>query len=746
MKRNLPHKSFIVLFNLICSFIAVPSLAQVETGKSYINVSKNTTGGTFEPGDTLEIRSAIAVGKFSAYSISQVRYNDTIGSNFTYLPGSLRIITNEGLTFRSYTDAAGDDQAMYDGAANNIRINLGTTATIANNTTNTAASGGIINYNDKPSFYGGVCIMVASFRVIINASVAYNTLLNLPGGAFRYKESGVNVTDDLKPYNIFVFANYPSCNNYVGANAIIENNGTFGNGSTQNRNASAIIPGYTFINFSGGQPNDGYYGIANNTSATGATNNLVAKPHASRVFNIWDIIGDHTNAISPSLGNNAVAPGTTGGYMAIVNASYATDPAIQQTVANLCTNTYYDFSAWFRNICSLCACDSNGNGATNSSFNGPYKPGVNPNLTFQIDGIDYYSTGELTYSSLWEKKGFTYLTTSSQTSFTLTIRNNSPGGGGNDWAVDDVSLATCEPNVNLNITPVLNGCDGIQVDFNAKVTSYFPNYTYYKWQKSIDNGVTWNDSGIDGTGSPNLVSGQWEYTAVYPSFIAHTIDSGHRYRAVTATNSSNLANSNCAFNNNGNTMLNIMNCSGVLDVKLLAFSGSLINKKSTLKWISSNENNFSHYEVEKSIDGRSFFKIGLVKGNNNNETSVYSFVDIDDITNNVYYRLKMVNKDGLFKYNEVILVSNTKSVFSVSGYTNPFHNFINIDYTLPNSGKVRFRIVDTYGKTVFMQTVNGKKYLNNNKLENLDNLASGIYSITVFYENVSITKRILKIN
>lgn len=96
MKRNLPHKSFIVLFNLICSFIAVPSLAQVETGKSYINVSKNTTGGTFEPGDTLEIRSAIAVGKFSAYSISQVRYNDTIGSNFTYLPGSLKIITNEG--------------------------------------------------------------------------------------------------------------------------------------------------------------------------------------------------------------------------------------------------------------------------------------------------------------------------------------------------------------------------------------------------------------------------------------------------------------------------------------------------------------------------------------------------------------------------------------------------------------------------------------------------------------------------
>ena len=90
--------------------------------------------------------------------------------------------------------------------------------------------------------------------------------------------------------------------------------------------------------------------------------------------------------------------------MAVVNASYATSPAIQQTVANLCTNTYYDFSAWFKNICSLCACDSNGKGATNAAFNGPYKPGVKPNLTFQLDGIDYYTTGDLPYTGLWAKK------------------------------------------------------------------------------------------------------------------------------------------------------------------------------------------------------------------------------------------------------------------------------------------------------------------------------------------------------
>jgi hypothetical protein len=389
MKRFLPVV-ILISSHILSGLLGASALyAQVETGRSYVNITKGATGGTFEPGDTLEIRAAIAVG--NSTTITNARYNDTIDNNFTYVPGSLKILTNEGLTFRAYTDAASDDQAMFSSVGNNLRINLGSTATNATGTGNAAATGGSVAYNNKPSFYGGVCIMVASFRVKINPTLVFNTMITLPGGAFRYTNgSGTAVSVNFIPNKIMLVENLPSCSNYIGANAVIENNGTFGSGSTQNRNASAIIPGYTFVNFSGNQPNDGYYGIANNSSATGATNTSVPASHSSRVFNIWDIMGDHTGAANPSVGNSPVAPGTNGGYMAVVNASYATSPAIQQVVSNLCANNYYDFSAWFRNICSLCACDSNGRGATNASFNGPYKPGVKPNLTFQLDGIDFY--------------------------------------------------------------------------------------------------------------------------------------------------------------------------------------------------------------------------------------------------------------------------------------------------------------------------------------------------------------------
>jgi len=744
MKPYLPGSLLMIALILAGLLNVQPVFGQVQTGRSYVNISKGSTGGTFEPGDTLEIRAAIAVG--GGTTISRVRYNDTIDNNFTYLPNSLKILTNEGLTFRAYTDAASDDQAMFDNTTKTLRINLGATATNAANTGIATATAGSIAYNNKPSFYGSYCIMVASFRVQIKASTNYNSMISLPGGAFRFTQSSSAMTVNFLPNDIMLFQNLGRCSNFIGSNAVIENNGTFGNGNSQNRTASAIIPGYAFTNFSSGLPNDGFYGIANNTSANGATNNGVLKPHASRVFTIWDIIGDHTGAADPAAGNNAVAPGANSGYMAVVNASYATSPAIQQDVANLCTNTYYDFSAWFRNICSLCACDSNGVGATNAAFNGPYKPGVKPNLTFQLDGIDYYTTGDLPYTGLWEKKGFTYLTGATQTAFTLTIRNNSPGGGGNDWAVDDVSLSTCEPNVDLNITPVLLGCDGVQVNFGVTVKCYFPNYTFYKWQKSTDGGTTWIDTGVSGNEVPAYTGGQWQYTASYPAFTAHYIDSGHRYRVAVATSADNLASGSCAYSNNQNTMLKIIDCAYILDVLLNNFSGQVINKQAILKWNSSNENNLTNYEIEKSEDGQHFVKIGSLVAWNRNSTSFYDFTDITPINKPVYYRLKMNGKGDLFKYSKTILLGDAKTEFIVNNVSNPIHNSVTVDYTVPRNGETNIRLFDSYGKLLKETVQKATTGSNKATLEGLYKLTAGIYTINLTFENIRIGKRIVKAN
>ena len=73
-----------------------------------------------------------------------------------------------------------------------------------------------------------------------------------------------------------------------------------------------------------------------------------------------------------------------------------------------------------------------------------------------------------------------------------------------------------------------------------------------------------------------------------------------------------------------------------------------------LKWYATFETNFKRYEIERSIDGRTFYKIGEVAGRNLPD---YSFTDNDlPDANNVYYRLKMIDIDGHFSTSKIVVV------------------------------------------------------------------------------------------
>ena len=86
-------------------------------------------------------------------------YFDVIPANTTYIPGTLAILTNEGKVYKTFTDALGDDAGGINGT--NVRINLG----YKNAPTATAIRRGRITYNDKPSFYGATCILIATYHV-----------------------------------------------------------------------------------------------------------------------------------------------------------------------------------------------------------------------------------------------------------------------------------------------------------------------------------------------------------------------------------------------------------------------------------------------------------------------------------------------------------------------------------------------------------------------------------------------------
>lgn len=744
-----------LLISMVCCVLHFNATCQtIDFGKSYINITKGLNGGTIEPGDILEIRASFVVRSGVADSCS---FSDNIPVGTAFIPGTIRVLTNEGKIYKQFTDFVTDDEGWINGS--NVRINLG-----YNQTDAPARSfrRGRIRNSHKPSFYLGSCIMVASYQVRVTASLG--TVINIGAGFMTYRPGlAPEVSFGFPSNRVIIYTNLGMCANITGLNALgTEFNGSFGSGKLRNRGPSANVPpSYSYQIFTVNTPNDYTYGVANNTSTRTnyTTSNGWAKPDASlpshRVFQVWDIIGDHTGAAIPSLGNPAsdTVANNNGGYMLVVNASYRIDSAFQHTISGLCPNTYYEISFWIRNICSKCGCDSNGTGAVGGAgyiptVAGPPgtadSSGVYPNITFEVDGLDYFSTGNVTYTGQWIKKGFTFLTGPLQNSFTLKLFNNAPGGGGNDWALDDIAVATCYPN--LSVTPsIFNGCANNPAYFGAVVKSYFSNYTNYKWEISTDGGSTWANTGISGVATPVLVGGQYEYTANYPPFITSLSDSGKRYRIVVATTPGNLSTASCSYTDAANvTTLNILDCF-VLPTGIRDLHGVQQKDGILLDWETFNEQPDTKMFLEKSTDGIHFNVIETITGAAPSGSGhTYHVTDPGKITMNTYYRIRLVDGAKFSYSNTIIFNASSIGEWSIQKVVNPFNNLVAMQVSIPEKGEISFKLTDTYGRKIMQRKQVFEKGTMSFSIPVQQDLKRGIYILTIQYANRSENVKLMK--
>ncbi len=606
--------------------------------------------------------------------------------------------------------------------------------------------------------------MVASFRVQINPSLIFGNSVDLGGGSFNYSNhahTGFN-TNTFSSDKIFIYKNYGICSNTVGGNVILsESGGTFGSGTAKDRAASANVPAnYIYTLFSSSNPNDYHYGVSNNTSAGGANFTILSNwpiPDNHRVFGTWDVMGDHTNAVNPLLGNPPTDVNQTGGYMLVINASYRTDTAFKDVLINLCPNTYYQYTAWFRNIGSKGGSDSTGTSAV--SGGAAYVPtgpgdssGVHPNLTFNVNGYDYYTTGDIAYTGQWVQKGFTFLTSTVQTQATIYIRNNAPGGGGNDWAMDDISVASCSPNLQLTPAKPDTLCQGSVDTVGFMVSSYFNNYGYWQIEQSVDGGSTWALSGTDiyggqpsGYNAPtyNAVTGQYEYS-IKRNYLLGSANTLILYRIKVASSGANISSSNCSFVSMTSKTVHAINCNIVLPVVLSSFSGQLQNGFANLQWTGSNESADTKYVVERSNNQSDFTAVGTVDGQSAaGAGAVYHFIDPKMVAGPTYYRIRTTS-GGLFKYSNIVLLSNSLLDFSFNSLVNPFTDKISFDIVSPDNDRASILLVDAYGRVVKKQDLFITKGLNSVVLPDLNGLSSGMYALRVQCAGRLICKPVIK--
>jgi trimeric autotransporter adhesin len=757
----------------ICITHPAPAASITDYGKSYVNISKNSGGGTINPGDTLEIRATFVI-KTGAAAQDSLAFLDTLhlSGGVRLVPGSIALRTNEGKVYKGFTDAIPDDAGYYytSGTDTVIRINFGTGSS--------ASARGRLTNTSKPSVFGSTCIIMATYRVVVYAN--YGTTLNLGGGKITAKDATTGILSNLSfsARNAIVYSSPGLCPNAVSASNAIggDNNGTFGSGTPQNRAPSPNVNGYTYATFTTGNPQDYFYGVANNTSAGGTSftsSTTWQKPDPStpthRVFNLWDISGDHTGAANPLKGNlpcdptQPVSATNPCGYMLVVNSAYKTDTAFQYTVSNLCPNTHYEISAWFKNICYKCGCDSNGASSTTAGYlpSGPNdSSGVQPNITFDINGTDYYTTGNIVYGGLfpstqtgsdsnntWAKRGFTYLTGPSQNSLTLTIRNNAPGGGGNDWAMDDVALATCLPNMQYSPSLSPSTCNNNVLVINDTIRSYFNTYSNYKWQRSIDAGSTWSDIALaTGSASPAWNGSAYQYITSYtiPPTATNVSDSGDKYRVVVGTTVGSLSDANCQVTDGVSQIsLTVVDCGIPLGIDILSFNGKELNGHANLYWTTNKETEPIQFEVEKSLDGINFTKIAFIMGRQStSETNQYSFTD-SMFSTKTFYRISLINKRTHRTYSRIIQLLNNNE-FSVSNVTSYFHSAISFDVSVNRYSKIDLVLLNSSGNIMKSTTMTAYNGTNNFVIPNLASLTQGVYVLQVRNNEKTFTVKAVK--
>jgi hypothetical protein len=169
-----------------------------------------------------------------------------------------------------------------------------------------------------------------------------------------------------------------------------------------------------------------------------------------------------------------------------------------------------------------------------------------------------------------------------------------------------------------------------------------------------------------------------------------------------------------------------VNVTSALPVTLNYLKGDLAGKFNNLTWATSHETNLDHFEILRSTDGVVFNTIGRLPAGRN----TYTFTDDKAPAGTSYYRLKNVDKDGAFRYSDIIVITNNGPVLALSKYPNPVLDVLNVVVQGEVYGKIEISIINPEGRLVNKQTVN-KQGLSWKGTVNTAHLQKGVYTIQV---------------
>lgn len=200
---------------------------------------------------------------------------------------------------------------------------------------------------------------------------------------------------------------------------------------------------------------------------------------------------------------------------------------------------------------------------------------------------------------------------------------------------------------------------------------------------------------ITNTANPNTL-----VTLDFSSITAVNNNPNFKVKIVFSTTAQSAASGNDRYDN-----LSAEGLPNSLPLDLVSFNASLINNTVNLVWSTVDEINVDGFDVERSNNARDFSSIGKIAANNSVSYNNYSYIDQQPLSGVSYYRLKMIDKDGTFKYSNIVSMNNIIATASnLSVYPNPVINSFTLTHEKAVNGAV-VKVVTIDGRAIFVQSI-----------------------------------------
>jgi len=157
--------------------------------------------------------------------------------------------------------------------------------------------------------------------------------------------------------------------------------------------------------------------------------------------------------------------------------------------------------------------------------------------------------------------------------------------------------------------------------------------------------------------------------------------------------------------------VSVVSSCGPLPVDLISFKVNPLGKFADVTWETASEKNVSYYEIERSIDLKNVEAVASVPSKGMITINDYEILDqIVYHNTTIYYRLKVIEGDGSFKYSDWQSLKIADVDVGIVVYPNPARDQINVSLFGISDNK-EIDIYNSLGDVIFHSTeIEGNKF------------------------------------